>query len=214
MAIYKTLPYITGKNLAGIICDQNTGQYWNTSTGGFFENFTNANVAQYGITMTEQGSSSNYTFQMPWNGNFKSGLYTVYAYIQTASGGTALQISDLANGPVVVESGIAWNAVGSHGLELSLASMGGIFVTGTVQSSPTPTATTFTVLLDGECNASGSDYTTPPLYVTFKSGNREGLYAKITGCTVTNPSTTQLALTVFPTLPGAPAGGDLVLISG
>lgn len=214
MAVYKTIPYITGKSLAGIICDQNTGQYWNTSAGGFYENFANVDVAQYGITMTEQGSSSNYTLQMPGNANFKSGLYSIYVYVQTGSGGTALAIGDLANGPVAIESGISWNAVGSHGMELSMASIGGIFLTGAVQSSPTPTTTTFTVLLDGECNATSSDYTSPPLYVTFKSGNREGLYVKITGCTVTTPSFTSLALTVSPAMPGAPAAGDLVMISG
>ena len=216
MAVIKTIPYITGKNLRGVLINQTTGQYWNTATPNL-EVWDSSQVANYGIAMTEPTTvgSANYQFSMPSAAQFVSGIYSIYVYVATGSGSPpALQLSDMANGPVTIESGIAWVASGGTlGQEMSLATYGQMILTGQVSS--VTNGSSFSVTLDTPYSGSPSDFTGPPLYVTFRTGANSGSYAKILTCgTITNSPNATMALTVSPAFPSGLSTSDLVAISG
>jgi hypothetical protein len=97
----KEIPWVatTGLTLYAQVFNS-VGQFWNTNTAAF-ETYQTANIANYAITLTEQGSASGIYF-----GNFPaaitSGGYTVI--VRSRTGGAPAE-SDFALGTVDIQ----WN---------------------------------------------------------------------------------------------------------
>lgn len=229
MATYKIVPYQTGKTLYGIFFNQVDTIDGNhnvfNSGNGTVALWSDVNMAQCAISMYELGTSGNYKILIPTA--LPVGVYSLFVYNQI---GATPAIGDMSGGPVAVESGISWTG-GSTGTEVvqtgdsfaALNRFSGMFLTGLVLNSPAPTQTVFTIVLDSLSNLTvstvSSDFTLPPLYVTFRNGANISSYAKITGCTI--QSVSQIIITVSsPGFAVTPTGGtvlapaDLVIISG
>ena len=75
----------TGNTVYGQVLNESTGQIWNT-VGAAFENYATANIADYDVAMTEQGTASGiYKGNMP---AVAAGVYTVL-YRRRADGAPA-----------------------------------------------------------------------------------------------------------------------------
>ena len=114
----KEIPWVatTGLTLYAQVFNT-TGQFWNTNTAAF-ETYQTANIANYAITLTEQGSASGVYF-----GNFPSaitsGSYT--CIVRSRAGGSPAE-SDTALGTVDIQ----WNGTTVVPLTAVLLSASGL----------------------------------------------------------------------------------------
>ena len=94
MAVKLSGQYTTGtSNVKGVRTRDSDGAFWNTSGTPAFEAYNAANIADYGITAAETGSTGVYTFTDP--ADTIAGRFRL-----VAAAGASLVVSDLANNVV------------------------------------------------------------------------------------------------------------------
>jgi hypothetical protein len=104
-----TIPYTTGATVKAMVIN-GSGEYWNTSGTPAFEAYNAANIADYGIACTEDGSSGNFRFTFP--AGITNGTYTVQAYDLV---GASLAESDAR----IASDNVGWDGsalIGTHDL--------------------------------------------------------------------------------------------------